>query len=393
MMKILSVILSHFPLKCESVRNTSIKGYPAVVTYAEGSQNLVLDCSPDLKDVQQGMTLQQALSLHGEVKLVYADMPYYRSIFNELLDNLELKSPLVEESGLGCAYLGLDGLQSIYPDDKALVTSVKSVIPSIFTVLLGIAEGKFPAYLAALYSPPGGYRSLTGDPGPFLKELDCSILPISFQNKSKLRDFGLRTLGQIASLPPGPLQSQFGAEGKKIWELARGYDDTPFYPRCTEEVIEESTTLSSMTVSLEAILIMVEALLSRAFSRDSLKGRGISSINIWTRRWGSGHWEQEIHFKEPAMDVKSALSRIKPVLENCPQPGPVEQIGMKLTGLGYRLGRQKSLFSEVRAKDHLLEDIQQLEIRMGSPQVFRIKEVEPWSRIPERRYALTPLNR
>ena len=65
---------------------------------------------------------------------------------------------------------------------------------------------------------------------------------------------------------------------------------------------------------------------------------------------------------------------------------------MKITGLGYRRGRQKSLFSEVRARDHLLEDIKQLEFRLGSPQVFKIKEVEPWSRIPERRYALTPLS-
>jgi DNA polymerase IV len=391
-MRIMSVLLSHFPLKCEALRNPSMEGFPAVVTYAEGSQNLVLDFSSNLKDIQPGMTLQQALSLHGDAKLVYADLPYYRSVFNELLDNLALKSPLVEGSDLGCAYLGLDGLQLIYPDDQALVTAVKAAIPAVFTVQLGIAEGKFTAYLAALYSPPGGYRSLKGDPGPFLKELDCDVLPISFKNKSKLRDFGIRTLGQIAALSPGPLQSQFGVEGKKIVELSRGYDDTPLYPRCTEEMIEESTTLSSMTVSLEAVLLMVETLLSRAFARDSLKGRGISSLTLWTRRWGSGHWEQEIHFKEPVMDIKSIISRIKPVLETCPQPGPVEQVGLKLTGLGYRNSRQKSLFSEVRARDHLMEDIKQLENRLGSPQVFKIKEVEPWSRIPERRYALTPLN-
>ncbi len=88
------------------------------------------------------------------------------------------------------------------------------------------------------------------------------------------------------------------------------------------------------------------------------------------------------------MDLKSVVSRIKPFLENYPQPGPVERVGIKITGLGYRSGRQKSLFSEVRARDHLLDDIKQLEFRLGRPQVFKIKEVEPWSRIPERRYAL-----
>jgi DNA polymerase-4/protein ImuB len=159
------------------------------------------------------------------------------------------------------------------------------------------------------------------------------------------------------------------------------------------ENIEESTVLSSVTVSLEAILITLEALLSRVFARDSLNGRGIRSITLWTHGWTAEYWEHSLKFKEPAMDVKSIISRAKPFLENYPQPGPVEQVGLKITGLGYRSGRQRSLFAEIRARDHLMDDIKQLEMRLGSPQVFKIKEVEPWSRIPERRYALTPLGR
>ena len=92
------------------------------------------------------------------------------------------------------------------------------------------------------------------------------------------------------------------------------------------------------------------------------------------------------------MDTRSIISRVKLVLENYPQPGPVEQLGIRITGLGYGNGRQKSLFSEIRAKDHLMEDIRQLNLRLGDHQIFKVKEVEPWSRIPERRYALTPLN-
>ncbi len=233
---------------------------------------------------------------------------------------------------------------------------------------------------------------MTGDIDSFLKDLPCDVLPVSAKSRSKLHDFGLATLGQVAALPPGPFQSQFGPEGKRIWELARGHDDTPLYPRFMEEVIEESATLPSVTVSLEAILVALESLLARLFAGNTLKGRGIRSLTLWTRSWNAEHWERNINFKEPAMDVRSAVSRIKRVLEDYPQPGPVEQVGMRITGLGYPRGRQKSLFSEVRAQDHLLEDIKQLELRLGNPQVFKVKEVEPWSRIPERRYALTPIN-
>jgi DNA polymerase-4 len=93
------------------------------------------------------------------------------------------------------------------------------------------------------------------------------------------------------------------------------------------------------------------------------------------------------------MDTKTAVARIKRVLEDYPQPGPVEQVGIRVDRLGYPRGRQKSLFSEIRAQDHLMDDIRQLEFRLGNPQVYKLKEVEPWSRIPERRYALTPTGR
>jgi DNA polymerase-4/protein ImuB len=134
-------------------------------------------------------------------------------------------------------------------------------------------------------------------------------------------------------------------------------------------------------------------LLSRAFIRFESKGMGIRSINLWTRSWLAEHWERNINFKEPAMNTKTVLSRIKQIMENAPQPGPVEQLGMKVTGLSRQHGKQRSLFAEVRNKEHLLNDIKQLEFRLGGTQLYKIKEVEPWSRIPERRYALTPLNR
>jgi DNA polymerase-4/protein ImuB len=193
-------------------------------------------------------------------------------------------------------------------------------------------------------------------------------------------------------LPPGPVQSQFGTEGLRIWKLAGGQDDTPLYPRSLEEAIEENTTLAWVTTSMEALLSTVESLLVKALAQKDLHGRGITCLIVWTRGQDKRHWEKTVNFKEPAMDVKSALPRIKHYLENYPQPGPVEQMGIKITRFGHSIGRQKSIFFEVRAKDHLLGDIKQLELRLDGPQVYQVKEIEPWSRIPERRYALAPLN-
>jgi DNA polymerase-4 len=393
-MRILCALLPHFPLMCEVGKNPALEGRLAIVTYTSGSHRLVLDWSPELEGSQRDMPLQQALARHGRVELIQADMPCYRSVFNDLLDKLETISPLVEGTALGCAYMGVDGLHLIYPDDDALLKAIREAIPETFTSQIGIAGNKFLAYLAAHRNLPGGHRILSGDDVvPFLRNLPCDVLPVSLKSRSKLHDFGVHTLGQIAALPTGPLQSQFGPEGKRIWELARGIDDTPLYPRFMERVIDESTALSSVTVSLEAILVAIELLLVRVFANISRNGMGISSLTLWTRTWNLESWEKTIQFKEPAMDMKTTVSRIKHVLEDYPQPGPVEQVGIRVNRLGYPRGQQKSLFSEVRAKAHLIEDIKQLELRLGNPQVYKVKEVEPWSRIPERRYALTPTGR
>ena len=392
-MKILCVLLPHFSLRCEILRNPGIDARPAIISYGTGSKKLVLDYSPELHGLQRNMPLQQSLAHYDKAELVQADMPYYWSIFTKILDRLEEKSPLVEGLELGTVYLGIDGLQLIYPNDDSLIKGVIEVLPETFVPQIGIAEGQFPAYLAALYSPPSGYKVLTGDISLFLKDLPCDILPVSIKIKSRLHDFGIDTFGQLAALPEGPLQSQFGTEGRRMQELARGNDAMPLYPRLWEEVIEGNTILPSVTVSLETILVTVESLLSQVFTRITPGGMGIHSMTMWTRSWNSEHWERSIQFKEPAMDMHTAVSRIRRIMENFPQPGPVEEVGVRVTRLGYPSGRQKSLFREVRGRDHLMEDIRQLELRQGNPLVFQIKEVEPWSRIPERRYALTPTGR
>ena len=393
-MKLLCALLPHFPLRCEISRNPQVKRHASVVVQKSGSQKTVLDYSPELTGLRAGMELQEALSRHGEIMIIQADTPYYWSTFNSMLDDMELVSPVVEGVELGLVYLGMDGMQLIYKNDNDFVDAVRRTIPESFVIQVGIGQSKFLAYLAARqHSQDGGFRVLSGDIGTCLQDLPCDVLPISARSQKKLREFGLRTLGQIAGLPLGPVQSQFGPEGMRTWELARGHDDTPLYPRSLEKAIEEDTTLSWVTASIEAILSTLESLLVAAFAKKDLQSKGIACLTVWTRGQNARHWEKVVNFKEPAMDVKSVLPRIKYVLENYPQPGPVEQMGIKITRLSYGVGRQKSIFAEVRAKAHLLQDIKQLELRLRGPQVYEVKEIEPWSRIPERRYALAPLNR
>lgn len=392
-MKLCCLLLPNFPLHCEMLRRPELIGRPAVLTYSVGSQKLVLDHSPELKGLERDMPLQQALSRERELAILQADMNHYWGIFDVILDDLERVSPLVEGSVLGDIYIGCEGMERLYSDDRDLVQAAQQAVPAEFEVRIGLASGKFLSRLMALESRACGFKTAAGDIPGLLKDLSCDLLPVSLKNKNRLHDFGLHTLGQLASLSRPQLEAQFGPEGRRIWELARGQDDTPLYPRMSEETIEESTSLPSPVTALEILLLAVESLLVRAFGRFGSRGSGVRCIDLWSRTSAAEHWQKTVHFKEPAMTVAAALRRVKQVIENCPQPGPVEELGMKIVRLGRPGGQQSSIFTEVRSSGKLESDIQQLELKLGAPQLFKVKEVEPWSRIPERRYTLTPLSR
>ena len=70
-------------------------------------------------------------------------------------------------------------------------------------------------------------------------------------------------------------------------------------------------------------------------------------------------------------------------------PGPVEAVALQLSGIVHEVSHQGMLPTlRPRHIPPLTEAVQQLEQRYGLSPLFRVVEVEPWSRIPERRHAL-----
>ena len=89
------------------------------------------------------------------------------------------------------------------------------------------------------------------------------------------------------------------------------------------------------------------------------------------------------------MDKKRIFSRIRSSLETVSLSEPLESIKLMLEQFTGERGFQGSMLSQVRKHDQLNESIMQLKANfIEDVPIFRIKEVEPWSRIPEERYAL-----
>ncbi len=392
-MHVACVLIEHLPIKVERLRTPALNSKPIILARSHDAKQSVMDFSPEAGDLTVGMPLQQALSICKDAQVLEPDLPRYHQAFSRILSALEQRSPVVEDADLGHAYVDIRGLELMYGGKAAVAQALLSAVPEAFEVKLGIAMAKFPAYVAALGSAAGRVLAVPEDVRGFLAGFPVDVLPVSWRTKAMLREFGLDRLGQVASMAIGPLQAQFGREGQLIWGLSRGVDDRPVMPRSIKQVVTERLLFPEPTVNVDALLLGIETLLSRAFSTPNLRNRYARGVSLHVEVFRGAPWTKRISFREPLADRKRILNIIKTSVTGMILPGPVEEMNVTLWGLTGQSGLQSSLLLDVRRRANLLDSLRQLEARIGRrPPIYQIREVEPWSRIPERRRALVQLS-
>ena len=334
------------------------------------------------------MSLQEAQTHCKDAVLIEADVSRYRQAFDSILLSLGEWSPDVESGELGCAYVGLDGLEETYGTEERLIDALLQAVPGYLEPRLGVSHGKFPAYLAALRAEPGrAYKPPLGVK-QFVAPFPVDVLPVPWDIKARLRSFGLDTLEKVAKLPLGPLQAQFGPMGGRIWSLAQGKDDTPLIPRRLEEEVSSSISFPIPTTNLEPLLMALDHLSTRLFSQPEMRGRYARVALLEGQVVRKPAWQRRIIFKVPVGEKSRAYFVLKSVVADVALPGPLEEVRLTLKELTGESGRQESLFRDVRRRDQLRETVAQLKVAQGRNPIYQVREMEPWSRIPERQRAL-----
>ena len=116
-------------------------------------------------------------------------------------------------------------------------------MPAYLKPRVGVAETKFPAFVAARTCSTHGASRVPEDVRAFLAPHSIDLLPISADVKAEMRRFGLRTMGDLAAMGEHALVDRFGREGGRAWRLCNGMDDTPIVPLPFDESIVERALL------------------------------------------------------------------------------------------------------------------------------------------------------
>ena len=394
-MRLACMTVPNFRIALERARAPRLGGCPVAIGEPPPGTNDVLDCSPEAAalGIRNGMPLRDARTLAPHLIVLPPDPVFYARSFDAMLAALEGAEPAIEPGEDGVAFAAIDqqaGDESQQQAAEHLVEAVQS--ETRVRSSAGIGEGKFTAWIAASVSAPGEVTIVpAGSEEVFLAPLSTSFLPVSYDAQRKFALYGMQVIADIARLTIAQAQAQFGREGRRIWELARGIDSEPFRPRERTEPIAAALTMPAPSVNTGALIIAAQQLIGRLLQLPAMRYRQVRQLRLRLSLLGGGSWERTLTFRDPFSDDERMMYVLKKLIEPLQLAAPVEEMSLEFIGLTGETGKQRSLLfaEQARRRAQLLAALRQLKAQFGGEsQVAKVVEVEPWSRIPERRYAL-----
>ena len=415
-----------FALRAEERRKPELNGKPTAVLSAEDSRRL-WQVSPHARHVgvKPGMTVSQAIGLCPTLTLLEADPVHYDELFSRLLLKLGDVSPVVEPMELGRVYVGVDGLERLFGRPEQVLEVIDEVLGKAWVVdderrrdageavlppyrrtavpppergvvwRMGWARGKFPSWVAATRAKPGNPVVVPNDQlAEFLKAQRIGALPLEADTHRRLWQLGLRLLGDLAALPEQAVVSQFGREGLLAWRLAAGAIVEPVIGKETPPPILASMDFPTPIVDQGIIANTIGKLTEQALRHPRRTGWRVRSVRVRATLEHGSSWMIDAVLKDPSASRAHIAAPLIVKLGQSPPTGGVQHLTVEFTAF-VRGTKELQLFARDAAaaartgqRRALRWAAREIKTRLKQSMLHHIIEVHPWSRIPERRYAL-----
>ncbi|HEX7832217.1 MAG TPA: DNA polymerase IV [Thermoanaerobaculia bacterium] len=281
--KIIHVDMDAFYASVEQRDDPSLKGKPVIVGWA-GERSVVCAASYEARKfgVHSAMPASRAKRLCPEGVWRHPDFDRYREVSRQIRDIFERHTPLVEPLSLDEAYLDvtheLTGIPTATETAEAIRREIRE--ETRLTASAGVAPNKFLAKIASDWRKPDGcFVIRPHQVERFLVPLPVRKIPgVGKATEAVLTDMGIATVGDLMQFELPELIARFGKWGTRLWELARGIDESPVEPsRKRKSWSSENTFAKDVTREEAAEWIRKESeKLWEALEQREMRGKTVT---------------------------------------------------------------------------------------------------------------------
>jgi len=245
--KIVHIDMDAFYASVEQRDDPQLRGKPVIVAW-RGNRSVVCAASYEARSfgIRSAMPAVRAERLCPQAIFVPPDFTRYRAVSHMVREILKRHTDMVEPLSLDEAYLDVTENKTGLPTATRVAGAIREQIREELhlTASAGVAPNKFLAKIASDWRKPDGLFVIQpADVDTFLLPLPVSRLPgVGKVTGEKLEKLGIRSVGDLRGLELTALEGNFGRYGLRLYELARGLDNSEVVPeRPTKSISAEDT--------------------------------------------------------------------------------------------------------------------------------------------------------
>lgn len=329
-------------------------------------------------NIQTGETVFSALKKCPDLVLVPPNYQLYRQCSLALKSILENYSPLLQQFSVDEYFLDFTGMERLLGDPVAKAYEIKEAVKKElgFTVNIGISCNKLLAKMGSELKKPDRVHTLFPEemPEKMWPLLVEEMFGIGRATSRKLRDRGIRTIGEVAAQNPVYLKRFLKSYGLLLWNYANGRDESPVRNNTLIPVkgMGNSTTISFDVEDRQTahlILLSLAETVGMRLRQDNFCAR-LVSVSLKNKEFLSFSHQRNLYLPT---DCTSVIHHTAcELLDELWQEEPIRHLGLRVSELCHNDFFQPSLFEKDTEKQRSMDRaVDTIRLKYGTHAVFR----------------------
>jgi protein ImuB len=195
---------------------------------------------------------------------------------------------------------------------------------------------------------------------------------------STVRRWGLRTLGDLASLPPDELAARLGQAGVEWQRLARGEDRRPLLPAVPEERFEQALDLEWPIEGLEPLSFVLGRLLEPLSAHLERRDRGGAVLHVRLHLVTREVHERSLQLPAPIRDARTLRTLALLDLESHPPSAAIDRVVVAIDPTPGRVVQFSLLTRPLPSPEQVSTLMARLNALMGEGRCGTAVAVDSW---------------